>query len=288
MLTLAEQFARSPEFVDWTNPVNWGHSLNRGLVSWWLAVPNRMGWGSFTWRDLCRKYNTTLTNVTPATSWVGARQTASGAVRFTGTAAHRLSFGGVSPLTISEPRPCSIVIVYRAATTGITRHSLFNNYNDTNPNLYTHVEQVSGATHRQSLYAGGYVHSSNFTLDTTTYFVYGWTWDASDNVAFYLNGNANGTATRTGAGVKTNAGARFGNLDDGATGGFLANGDLTTARIYNRILPAREMAALATEIRSNHASTLNRIALPRYAEQDAGGGTILPLFNHYQCAGRAD
>jgi hypothetical protein len=45
--------------VDWRDPVA-DHSLNDGLISWWLAVPNHTA-GTSTWRDLCGKNDGTLT-----------------------------------------------------------------------------------------------------------------------------------------------------------------------------------------------------------------------------------
>lgn len=48
--------------------INWRHPLNRGLVSWWLAVPQWMG--SNTFRDLCGRHQGTLTN---GPAWRGAQ-----------------------------------------------------------------------------------------------------------------------------------------------------------------------------------------------------------------------
>lgn len=59
--------------LNWLDPVNKLHPLNRGLVSWWLAVPGLMG--GLTWIDMVDPSNGnhgTLTNMTPLTDWVGS------------------------------------------------------------------------------------------------------------------------------------------------------------------------------------------------------------------------
>lgn len=55
--------------INWVSPVNWLHPLNRGLQNWWLVIPGATG--SRTWQDLCRRNHGTLTNMDPATDWVG-------------------------------------------------------------------------------------------------------------------------------------------------------------------------------------------------------------------------
>lgn len=53
--------------VDTSDPVNWSHPLNRGLVSWWLALPDQQR--GVIWRDLCRRNHGTLTS---GPTWQGA------------------------------------------------------------------------------------------------------------------------------------------------------------------------------------------------------------------------
>lgn len=88
-MSLRQQILSVPDFVDWGQPVNWAHPLNRGLVSWWLAVPGRMGYGSMAWRDLCGRNNGTLTSFTAGGShWGGAkgRKGGWGSISFRGSA----------------------------------------------------------------------------------------------------------------------------------------------------------------------------------------------------------
>jgi len=46
--------------INYGCPVNWGNPLNRGLVSWWLPLPNWSGGGKLF--DLTKRYNGTLVN----------------------------------------------------------------------------------------------------------------------------------------------------------------------------------------------------------------------------------
>src|SRR5688572_2591053 len=50
--------------------VNRASPLNRGLVSWYMVLPNRIGGGGNTLRDLCRRNHGTLTN---GPTWSGSR-----------------------------------------------------------------------------------------------------------------------------------------------------------------------------------------------------------------------
>jgi hypothetical protein len=74
-------------YIDPACPVNWGHSLSRGLVLWLMAAPNS-GWrGGITFRDIVRgghaPHDGTLTN---GPKWVGGgRPGGSGAVALDGT-----------------------------------------------------------------------------------------------------------------------------------------------------------------------------------------------------------
>lgn len=64
-------------FLPSLNPVVYqpsGHSLNRGLVGWWLAIPGYNGWGSNQWLDISgNMLHGTLTNMDPVSDWVPCR-----------------------------------------------------------------------------------------------------------------------------------------------------------------------------------------------------------------------
>lgn len=56
--------------VNWQSPINWNHSLNRGLVAWWLNAPHWQG--GTIWRDLTGQHPGTLTAMDPANDWLTA------------------------------------------------------------------------------------------------------------------------------------------------------------------------------------------------------------------------
>ncbi len=77
--------------IDMVQPVNLLHPLNRGLVSWWLASPGTMGGSRFV--DVMSPgpngNHGTLTNMNPATDWVGSSRPGGwGALDFGGTDEH--------------------------------------------------------------------------------------------------------------------------------------------------------------------------------------------------------
>lgn len=59
-------------YLDPSAAVNWQCPLNRGLVSWWIALPDQQR--GVIWRDICWRNHGTLTNMDPATDWVAARR----------------------------------------------------------------------------------------------------------------------------------------------------------------------------------------------------------------------
>lgn len=70
--------------INWQNPVNRNHGLNKDLVGWWLNVPHWQGGTVF--RDLMGKHHGTLTGMDPATDWVqGGRPGGWGALDLDGT-----------------------------------------------------------------------------------------------------------------------------------------------------------------------------------------------------------
>lgn len=62
---------RGTGYVNMQRPVNWDSPLNRGLVSWWVVLPDTNR-GAVTWRDIAGTNHGTLTGMDPATDWVGS------------------------------------------------------------------------------------------------------------------------------------------------------------------------------------------------------------------------
>jgi len=71
--------------VNWSNPINYNHGLNKGLVGWWLVVPH---WkGGTRLRDLTNRSHGTLNSMDPSSDWItpGDRPGGFGALDFDGT-----------------------------------------------------------------------------------------------------------------------------------------------------------------------------------------------------------
>lgn len=60
-------------FVDISSPINWESPLNRGLLRWWLCLPNQNH--ALTWRELTRRSDMTMGNGAAAE---GARERSGG------------------------------------------------------------------------------------------------------------------------------------------------------------------------------------------------------------------
>lgn len=76
---------RGNGYVDTQRPVNWDSPLNRGLVSWWVVLPDTNR-GAVTFRDIAGTNHGTLTLMDPATDWVASTHPVSfGALDFDGS-----------------------------------------------------------------------------------------------------------------------------------------------------------------------------------------------------------
>ena len=73
--------------INLADPVNRSHPHNRGLVSWWMALPGLTGGSKFT--NLLGRHHGSLTNMNPATDWVGTTRPGGwGALDFSGGSEH--------------------------------------------------------------------------------------------------------------------------------------------------------------------------------------------------------
>jgi hypothetical protein len=177
-----------------------------------------------------------------------------------------------SPLDPTEPRPCTISTWFRADSNSISRHSLFTNNNSLSPRLYLHLDQISGSTYVQELYSNTYATDSNqFTLNVGEWVHYSFTWDTADNVGYYRNGVANGTAVLEQAGTGAD-GAAIGSLRPVGWSSFYSDGDYQDFIIHNRILSPSEISQLADP--SN--VMLSGLIQPPVRRWFAVGGDVAP------------
>jgi hypothetical protein len=98
------QAARTYDLVDWSNPINWDWSVNRGLRSRYMCAPGFNGFGTMTLRDLCRRDNGTLSNTALRDGWTGPKRLPGfGAIRWTASHTIRIISHNITgfPFTLS-------------------------------------------------------------------------------------------------------------------------------------------------------------------------------------------
>lgn len=156
------------------------------------------------------------------------------------------NFDHASLISNTDPRPVSVAFWVNVASNTI--NCPFSNNNSDNSAFAT-IFRSSGANTQQTLYSGGNAaNSTAFSPILNTWFHYGLTWDASGNVAFYLNGAANGTASSISVGGTTTAGATIGSLKQAGTGSYDIDGSLAEFSVWDVILGADDFATLAKGI----------------------------------------
>lgn len=138
-----------------------------------------------------------------------------------------------SIISASDPRPVTVMCKFKATARG-QRHTIFCNNASSAPRFYVEIF-FSGANDFLRLYSNGFVQGSNFTLSTSAVTSLGWTWAADNSVAFFVNGAASGTTTKTVAGTGT-AGSRIAGLGL-AIAGFTNNGDQSELAVWSAVLP---------------------------------------------------
>lgn len=269
--------------IAWGNPVNRMCPLNRGLVDWWLATPQRGLGFSATWRDLCGNNHGTLTNMDPATDWVASSHPGGfGSLDFDGSNDYVLNSS-----MFSAPSPTSCTLMAWVYKTGLVG-------NDNILVLQTSssgVQSIGIATvgDKASMFSGdggGYtVSSGSTTLATGEWYHVAAVFESATLRTLYLNAKSETTSavSRT-----------PGNLTYIAIGAFVATGptDFTAGalddlRIYSRPLSAGDIAAVYSDSLRGYPATLNRVRRPMYGESGGGGGggVFNPYYYHLAGAG---
>lgn len=258
----------TPDGIDWGQPVNWADPLNRGLVSWWLAVPNRMGWGSLKWRDMVRRSqnNGTLTSG-PAWQVVRGRPGGWGALDF--SAAGSYVVAPASALT----RPCTVTLWFKPLV-GIGSGNQWLVAHDSGANDGWRVARKGGPGENLAMTFGSVAEYSFSTLtfhpEDIWYFVACVIPADSGTTIGYIQAEGGGAMLSESMAVGNMSGTptqySIGNLswfDDGA------DGPLDDVRIYNRALSATEISKVAQASRSYYPGVLNRVRRTLYAPEQA-------------------
>lgn len=246
----------SPDSVDWGNPINWSHPLKSGLISWWRAVPNRLGFGTTKWRDMVQKTSNhgTVTGLSGGTSWTGPKARRGGWGSFT--------LDGVDDfVTVSNlDRNTFSFLAWIRRTTAVASDRLIlartNGgwgivWDASDKVIFTKVG-ISNATSTGSLSAGTEWRHLAITYDgaTTRYYfdglldsepAYAVTFDSSGGV--YDIGSRNGDQFLTAS------------IDD--------------LLFYNRVVSAAEVWSIRQLSQQFYPGAFNRISMTEYAP--AGG-----------------
>jgi hypothetical protein len=259
---------RPGQTLNYGQPVNWQSPLNRGLVSWWLVLPQRMG--GLRLQDLCRTYHGTLTN---GPTWNGARGRPGGwgAIKFDNTSGQKVNIGTVTDLDLTADFTVSCWF-YSANT---STDGLFGNAQDTvTQNFY--VASFSGTIF---VVWGGTTISNTVTNSANTWTHLAVTRKGSSGSwdwAIYKNGisaaSGNSAVNPSGGSYNTSLGFVF-------TDNPL-NGLIDDVRVYKRALSAGEIRALYDDSRTSYPTTLNYIN-PFVPFQSAGGGGATAFPWHY-------
>jgi len=299
MLTLGDHLGSSPEFVDWTNPVNRAHPLNRGLVSWWMAVPNRMGWGSLTWKDMCRKNDGTLNGMTGGISgWQGSqgRRGGNASVGFQGTflgSDDYVNCGNGSSLNASSVVTVSCWVKKFSASanegfvckwyTGADASSCFLLYGGQD----AANDKISFGIKQSDLTA--VTHVGTVSVSTNWTHLCGVA-DGS-KVRLYINGVEDGSGTSYDGTLNTTSRSLvLGRLrTDDTTYPF--RGRMDSIRISGTAFTASEVRALYREESAYCQNTLNRVPLAFMTPQAAAVSAFVKLTGYHQslagCGGLA-
>lgn len=258
--------------------VNFSSPLNRGLESWWLHLPNRLGGGGNTFRDLMRRNHGTLTN---GPTWGGARGAPGnyGSLVFDGSDDY-IALPAAAPFNLPA---FTIAALYRPTAVGSLQ--------------YLFAKDVSG----QRSYSFGFGntsgrlifadHAGPNTIESGNTVVTAGDWQLSavtrprigGTASIYHNGKLDWTGTSSGTFNQTNTPRIGGREFVGFTQPF--GGNIASVWFYNRALSAAEVMALYQDSRAGYPTTLNWQRPRGYAAQVAAATS--PFFYQRYIAGRA-
>lgn len=245
----------SPDFVDWGQPVNWSHSLARGLLLWLRSVPNRMGWGSTKWRDMRGRYPATLTG---GPTWTDPKgRPAWGSLSVPGD-------DGIYASVSSPPNPTTALSYgcwLRTTTTGKVAMSRLDSVDEWQ--IY-----IQDASNVRLAIAGTYLTVAASVADGAWHRV-DCTWDGS-TIRAIIDGNEHATTAAHGSGITYGSTTLY--LGRNTTALFPFNGDLDDVTVFDRRLTPADGRQLYNETRTFCPRLLNRYAPSRNSEQAGAGG----------------
>lgn len=236
------------------NMVDWSCPLNRGLVSWWLCVPQLMA--GQTWYDIAGQNNGSFVNNPLWTT--DSRGPLGGSVNFVNASSQAVSIGN-SGMAVSTA--CTIAAWVRpiaplAGNGGIcflgNRTIKLDCLGNTTSDFYYEVNNGLN----KSVYAANKIPTNSWS------FLCG-AWDDANLNGYVANQSSGfvnvGTTACTGTATSRSVLGQIGhdNLDANATRYF--NGRIGSVWVFNRGLSASDVFDLYTESILGYPRTLNRI-----------------------------
>lgn len=253
----------SYDLVDWSNPVNFSDPRNSGLISWYLAVPNYSGFRSFVWRDLCRRNNGALTNITTsAWGFNPQRRFGAGFLSFSNSSRQYVDCGDVRPAELY------VSVWFYLSSTG-QNSKIISHWDGADGWILTY-QTSSGKMQLFSTHGGASVTSVLSSVISTGQWYRADVVLGSGRRELWLNGVLSASDAPSGA------------LDYGTASLFISSlyssidpnnswrGHLDDVRVSSR-LPQR--ASIVSSYRTNHLLLLNRIPLPLAMMQEGAVGS---------------
>lgn len=247
--------------INAAHPVNWESPLNRGLVGWWLTLPQRMGGNRLM--DLCQPGNHGTLTSSPTWGSAAGRPGGYGSVKFSGS--NYVSCGGGTALDVAAG-DFSFCCWAQWTTTSAafpmckTTGASTNGYD-------LLLNRISGGA---SLRLNG----GDATVDSTSSSLNDGAWHhlcgtrVSGYVSFFVDGVETGATTFATSITNTSAPLVFGGRNTTA----FAACSVDDCRVFNRASSASEVHQLYNDARTGYQQTLNRLSRTSMATQ-AGSAT---------------
>lgn len=228
-------------YLDLGNPVS-DHPLNRGLVAWWLGLPNNSGGGTLF--DLCGRNPLALTN-SPA--WSPDRNTFGGTrlVRSSNQYATRAS-AVVSAVPFTVSMWCKL--------TNVSESQYLFEIGTSNAAFWS-VNAQGAATSIRLVCNNNLVGTAAGTWTNGVWFNATAVFAANNDRRVYVNGGGKGTDANT-VNVTPGAQTRIGSYPD--TGPLGPDGTVSDVRVWNRALDDGEVFAAYEQGLRGNPDTLRR------------------------------
>jgi len=257
--------------INWTNPINWKHGLNKGLEAWWLNTP--MVNGGTILRDLTsNKFHGTLTDMNPATDWVQAtdRPGGFGHLDYDGVDGdvdigvigtnHRLQFAAGSPTIMSWVIQDSSSPQFQRVVDKSTLQNGVNGYATIIDNGVDYAMAVGNAFSDVS---------GPSCLGTWRHVT--WVFNNGGDGAIYVDGKALATNLSVLDIPSASANMRIGAWQHTDARNWL--GGIDDTRIYNRPLNASEILNYYQLSKTGYHGIFNRSR--RVVQAPSGGGQLV-------------